>query len=1033
MKRLFSLLLVVCLIVAISPLTVSAATVASGTYGAVKWKLDNNGKLTITGTGQIAATGTVPATSNEPWLDYKDSIKSVVVGEGITGLSSGVFYNCNYLTDVTLPSTLEVIKSSAFYRCWSLTELEIPASVTTIEASAFSQTAFREITIPEKVQTISNALFHGCDNLTSVTFKGPIANIGDNAFYSCDSLTEVNFEKGLTGKIGDHAFAYCSSLESFDVPSGVTCIMDHAFDTCSSLSAVTFPESLESIWSCAFFNTPLVSVTIPKTVDYIGQQVFSSCDSLKDMTIYTATVEGLDGLLVVGDVLEYVHVIGDAPEFEKDCFASDYEDFVVYYDEGTSGWTPPMWNGYLIECWGQTDFTKTGTYGEALTWVLRDGTLTISGTGPMDDNSSQEAPWFIYEHRINHVVIEEGVTSIGKWAFYKMEHMVSVSIPSTVESIGAYSFEFCYGLKEVTLPDGVVSIGNTAFRHCSALTAVTMADSVETLGNDIFTGCSQLTYVKLPSNMTEIPQSMFDGCTKLAQVEIPDTVTSIGNSAFDGCFALRELEIPEGVTTIGSSALGSTGLVDITIPASVTSLGTNLFYNCPSLEYVRFIGDAPTIEGYAFREVTTTCTYPADNETWTADVLKDYGGTITWEPDCNNHQYASIVTAPTCTEQGYTTHTCTLCNDSYVDTYTDALGHSYGEWTVIQAAACTMDGTKRKECANCDHYADETIPSIGHSYESVVTAPTCTEGGYTTHTCTICGESYSDNPVEPLGHSWDDETAVVKNCTVCGFRFEGYEITLDIGEVWEASSVWIDGAEYLVTSDGSQLHVLLEQTDATNLVIYTYNDPNAEDVHTQYPTGMKVWMLKFENDAYTATYVPEFDDLLQYSGSSIRIKGVKGIRMITSVPSSAKQALTGKGLAGYTLVEYGTALAWASDLEGGNPLVLGQSYTKSNYAYKKGVADPVFKNTGTLIQYTNVLVGFDDDQCIPDIAMRPYIIVEDAEGNQITIYGGMLYRSIGYIAYQNRNAFKPGSGSYEYVWGIIHHVYGDQYDADYKG
>ena len=65
--------------------------------------------------------------------------------------------------------------------------------------------------------------------------------------------------------------------------------------------------------------------------------------------------------------------------------------------------------------------------------------------------------------------------------------------------------------------------------------------------------------------------------------------------------------------------------------------------------------------------------------------------------------------------------------------------------------------------------------------------------------------------------------------------------------------------------------------------------------------------------------------------------------------------------------------------------------------------------------------------------MRPYIILEDTQGTQITIYGGMIYRSIGYIAYQNRNAFKPGSSSYTYVWGIIHHVYGDKYDAEYKG
>ena len=93
----------------------------------------------------------------------------------------------------------------------------------------------------------------------------------------------------------------------------------------------------------------------------------------------------------------------------------------------------------------------------------------------------------------------------------------------------------------------------------------------------------------------------------------------------------------------------------------------------------------------------------------------------------------------------------------------------------------------------------------------------------------------------------------------------------------------------------------------------------------------------------------------------------------------------------------------------------------------------MFAQTAELTQYTNVLVGFSDDQCIPDIVMRPYIILSDAEGNQVTLYGGSIYRSIGYIAWQNRNVFQPGSASYDYVWGIIHHVYGDRFDEDYKG
>ncbi len=249
----------------------------------------------------------------------------------------------------------------------------------------------------------------------------------------------------------------------------------------------------------------------------------------------------------------------------------------------------------------------------------------------------------------------------------------------------------------------------------------------------------------------------------------------------------------------------------------------------------------------------------------------------------------------------------------------------------------------------------------------------------------------------------------------------------------DASKVFIDGKEYHVSHGSRGAYVDLSANTATSMVIYTYNVEHIYDKHKQYPTGMKVWRLTCEGDYYTATYVPEFDNLLQYAGSSIRITGTKGIRMITAIDKSKKEALKGSGLAGYKLVEYGTALCWAKDLNGGKPMVLGQNYVKSNYAYKRDVADPVFAQTKDTIQYTNVLVGFTLDQCKDDIAMRPYIILEDKDGTRMTVYGGIIYRSIGYIAYQNRTVFKPGTGSYNYVWEIIHHVYGKTYDADYQG
>ena len=450
------------------------------------------------------------------------------------------------------------------------------------------------------------------------------------------------------------------------------------------------------------------------------------------------------------------------------------------------------------------------------------------------------------------------------------------------------------------------------------------------------------------------------------------------------------------------------------------------------------------------------------------------------EIPATGHNYEAVVTEPTCTEQGYTTHTCANCGDIYVDTLVAALGHAWDDGVVTKEPTETESGIRLYTCTRCGETRTAEIPTIDHvhDYEAVVTEPTCTEQGYTTHTCAGCGDSYVDSYVLALGHDFGAWTVVTeatctekgserRNCSRCD-HFETREIPA-LGHQWidpdadprecgrcghtepgasanrvtipaeeaeamgATGTVWIDGVPYSLQREGDSYRVELSHPNATTLVVYTYNDSQPEDIHTQYPVGMKVWRLTHDGESYTATYVPELDDLLQYAGSSIRIVGNKGIRMITAITRENRDALTKDGLAGYTLVEYGTALCRASALEGGNPMVLGGENIKSNYAYRKGVADPIFKRTATHYQYTNVLVGFTDEDCKDDIAMRPYIILEDENGSQVTIYGGIVYRSIGYIAYQNRDAFRPRTAAYNYVWNIIHYVYGDRYDEEYKG
>ena len=116
---------------------------------------------------------------------------------------------------------------------------------------------------------------------------------------------------------------------------------------------------------------------------------------------------------------------------------------------------------------------------------------------------------------------------------------------------------------------------------------------------------------------------------------------------------------------------------------------------------------------------------------------------------------------------------------------------------------------------------------------------------------------------------------------------------------------------------------------------------------------------------------------------------------------------------------------WADTL-GSNTLNLDNS-NKQNYAYKKGKADPIFSRANGMIQYTNVLVGFSLEDCAKDLILRPYIKLKDmTTGEIVTLYGGCVSRSIGYVAKQNENTYKPGSSGYKYVHKIIAAVYGQE-------
>ena len=233
------------------------------------------------------------------------------------------------------------------------------------------------------------------------------------------------------------------------------------------------------------------------------------------------------------------------------------------------------------------------------------------------------------------------------------------------------------------------------------------------------------------------------------------------------------------------------------------------------------------------------------------------------------------------------------------------------------------------------------------------------------------------------------------------------------------TTVTVDGKEYPIEEMGGERYVNLPETGDL-LTIYSFKDGTPTGSYTNYPTGMQVFRITRQEGGAKAEEITEFANLLNYAGCSIRISGKQGIRMITGITQDNKKALTSKaGLSGYTLEEYGTVVMRGV----GTPTL--ENSKSHNYAYKKGVADPIFSRANGMIQYTNVLVGFSLEDCAKDLILRPYIKLKDmTTGETVTLYGGCVSRSIGYVAKQNENTYKPGSSGYKYVHKIIDAVYG---------
>ena len=519
--------------------------VASGSCGDnLTWTLDDNGLLTISGTGAMESyTG--------QWNGCRGSIKYVWIKNGVTSIGAGAFKETNNLTIVEIPDSVTSISENAFNRCANLQELTLPESITRIDQYAFANcTSLRKITVPKNVRSVGGSLFAGCTGLVSAEIMDGVPAIGDGMFNGCTNLRSVTIPESVAN-IGIQAFQYCAGLSNVVIPKGVRSISDYAFKDCTNLARLTLPDGLSSIGAEAFVRcTSLRKVTLPESVIKVGVRAFYNCSSLSSVTIP-------EGVL----------------QIEREAFALCGKLAAV----AVPGTVTEIGEGAFKSCTGMKKAE------------IADGVLSIG----------KEA--FANCISLTDLVLPESITSIGDGVFRGCTSLTRMTIPESLSNIGANVFNGCGNLSEVTILDGATSIGDGAFAGCSSLKRVVIPDSVQSIGNDAFNGCTNLAGLAFPNSLQSVGNRAFNGCTSLTEISLPDSVTSMGSDAFRGCRSLTSVALPAGLTRISDGAFNEcVGLTNITVPANVTTIGSYAFGACSGLANISLPNGLTTIEYGAF-------------------------------------------------------------------------------------------------------------------------------------------------------------------------------------------------------------------------------------------------------------------------------------------------------------------------------------------------------------------------------------------------------------------------------------------------
>lgn len=561
--RLLSAILAVALFFTLLPVSALAeGGVSTGVGHAATRSLttDNKDDQGLTYTLNADHTATVANYDNstpDGVIDIPDTVTSggqtyTVIAIGVSAFGS--FSTRINVSSVFIPATVRSIGSHAFIYCNALTTVTFAegSQLKSIGSNAFWGSEhlyprFKEIKIPDSVETIGNGAFRHCQNLERITLPSALQTLSNGTFYGCAALSEVTFPASLK-TIEKSAFGYCRNLSEVKLPASLTTIQSYVFNGCSALKTVFYDGSLAQ-WNHITANKDadndadkdVLGYSCPSLVtgDYTAQFISVKDDPFAYPPPKTVTITkytGTESTVILPSTISSWPVT----KIGEDAFQDNTTITSVTIPDSV---TEIGSNAFA----GCTNLTSVNYAGDWSNLTIQSGNPAVQDAANellfdfefTPDNTAAIVTNYKYKGTAADVTIPsrykgKPVTAIDHAAFHDSA-VTSVTIPDSVTSISDGAFGFCSQLTNISIPNSVTYISFSAFRACTSLKSITLPSSLSSISEALFFGCSQLTTIHIPDSVSSIHSYAFCNCGKLETIRIPVSVTSIGIYAFDGC------------------------------------------------------------------------------------------------------------------------------------------------------------------------------------------------------------------------------------------------------------------------------------------------------------------------------------------------------------------------------------------------------------------------------------------------------------------------------------------------------------------